>query len=137
MRNKVPGPLARQRALEQAQAKLYSIAGGSIDSGNVRLSSLTTWQRIEYFKTSEFRRWVKIEQAAGNEIFWLKDVDKTQGAGDVFTFFFKYRADNQLFSTQQLGVVQDFVRAKRQQAGLKRTPHIIRAPEAVVDMFRS
>jgi hypothetical protein len=137
MSKSAPSASTRQRLLERAQAKLYSIAGGSIDSGNVKAASLTTAQRIEYFKTSEFRRWVAAERAAGNEIFWLKDVDKTQGAGDVFTFFFKFRADNQLFSSQQLTVVQDFVRAHRQQAGLKRTPRIQRAPETVLNMFRS
>jgi hypothetical protein len=95
--------------LQAAQAKLYLISGGSIDSHDVRAAKISTEQRIEYFRSEEFRAWVASEKAAGREVFWLKDVDKTQSAGDIFTFFFKWRADNDGFSRDQLRVVRDFV----------------------------
>jgi flagellar basal body P-ring protein FlgI len=37
--------------LQAAQDKLYSIAGGSIDSNDVRASRISTRQRIEYFRS--------------------------------------------------------------------------------------
>ncbi len=95
--------------LSRAQRKLYEIAGGSKDSGDVRAAKLTTAQRIAYFNSIEFRDWVASEKAAGREIFWLKDVDKTQAAGDIFTFFFKWRADNGKFSDAQLKVIEKFL----------------------------
>ncbi len=99
--------------LERARAKLYSISGGSMDSGNVRAARLTTNERIEYFKSPEFRDWVAAEKSHGREVFWLKDVDKTQGAGDIFTFFFKWRADNNKFSPAQLKVLRTFLLSKQ------------------------
>ncbi len=99
--------------LDRAQRKLYSIAGGSIDSGDVRLARMTTNQRMDYFRSEEFRDWVASEIAAGREVFWLKDVDKTQGAGDIFTFFYKWRADNSKFSPGQLKLIADFLKAHK------------------------
>ncbi|MBS1992411.1 MAG: hypothetical protein JSS83_17930 [Cyanobacteria bacterium SZAS LIN-3] len=95
--------------LELAQRKLFEIAGGSRDSGNPRASRMTTAQRLEYLKSPEFVAWVASEKAAGREVFWLKDVDKTQGAGDVFTFFFDWRARNKKFSPAQLAVIGKFL----------------------------
>ncbi|OYV27277.1 MAG: hypothetical protein B7W98_02110, partial [Parcubacteria group bacterium 20-58-5] len=125
--------------LERAQNKLYEIAGGSIDSGNVQAARLTTKQRMDYFRSPEFRDWVASENAAGRQVFWLKDVDKTQGAGDLFTFFYKWRADNNKFSPRQLQVIADFLLglesrwgrfvARFQSARLK-APRL--APEAVI-----
>jgi len=99
--------------LERAQQKLYSIAGGSIDSGDVRLARITTIQRMDYFRSQEFRQWVASEISAGRSIFWLKDVDKTQGAGDIFTFFYKWRADNNKFQPAQLKVIADFLQTEK------------------------
>jgi hypothetical protein len=99
--------------LERARAKIYEIAGGSIDSHDVRAARLTTAQRIDYFRSPEFRDWVASEKAAGREVFWLKDVDKTQAAGDIFTFFFKWRADNNKFSRAQLKVIRDALLKRR------------------------
>jgi|AGTN01.2.fsa_nt_gi hypothetical protein len=99
--------------LARAKAKLYSITGGSEESGDVRAAKLTTAQRIEYFKSPEFRDWVASEKACGKQVFWLKDVDKTQGAGDVFTFFFEWRAKNNKFSAQQLRIIGKFLLSKR------------------------
>ncbi len=99
--------------LERARAKLYAIAGGSYDSDDVTAARLTTAQRIEYFRSPEFRDWVASEKAAGREVFWLKDVDKTQSAGDIFTFFYKWRADNDKFSAQQLQIIQQFLLQQR------------------------
>ena len=118
--------------LERAQRKLYEIAGGSKNSGDVRAARLTTAQRIDYFRSDEFRDWVASEIAAGREIFWLKDVDKTQAAGDIFTFFFKWRADNGKFTEAQLKVIDNFLLRQRHfllrpfirlGRALMRTPH--------------
>ncbi|MBU6451057.1 MAG: hypothetical protein KGS72_04710 [Cyanobacteria bacterium REEB67] len=94
---------------------------------------------MDYFRSPEFRDWVASENAAGRQVFWLKDVDKTQGAGDLFTFFYKWRADNNKFSPRQLQVIADFLLglesrwgrfvARFQSARLK-APRL--APEAVI-----
>lgn len=97
-------------ALERVREKLYSIAGGGIDSGDVRASRISTASRMEFFRGEEFRDWVAKEHAAGRQLFWLKDVDKTQAAGDIFTFYFDWRSANGAFSKQQLGVIQAFLR---------------------------
>jgi len=115
--------------LETAQNKLYQIAGGSITSGNVQAAQLTTAQRMDYFRSVEFRSWVASEKASGREVFWLKDVDKTQGAGDVFTFFFKWRADNNKFSVEQLDVISKFMR------GLSKDGQGTFAPQSVIDAW--
>lgn len=103
----------QETPLERARRVLYAITGGAIDSGDVRAAKLSTRQRIEFFKTPEFRDWVASEKAAGREIFWLKDVDKTQAAGDIFTFFFKWRADNKKFTKQQLAVIERFLLGRK------------------------
>lgn len=95
--------------LVRAQRKLYEISGGSKNSNNVRAARLTTADRIAFFNSAEFRAWVASEKSAGREIFWLKDVDKTQAAGDIFTFFFKWRADNNKFTAAQLKVIEKFL----------------------------
>jgi hypothetical protein len=129
-----PSPTAvmkAYKALTAARRKLYSIAGGSRTSGNPRLSHITTAQRMEYFRSAEFRAWVKAEKAAGREVFWLKDVDKTQGAGDVFTFFFKWRADNNKFSPEQLDVIAG-VLSKNGVTGITAKSA---GPQAVIDSW--
>lgn len=100
-------------ALAAARQKLYSIAGGGIRSNDVKASWLTTAERTEYFRSAEFIDWVAAEKALGRQVFWLKDVDKTQGAGDIFTFFFKWRADNGKFTPEQLAVIRDFMLSHR------------------------
>lgn len=97
-----------KRALDRARAKLYAIAGGSYDSNDVMASRLTVQQRVAYFRTPEFKNWVRAERACGREVFWLKDLDKTQAAGDIFTFFFKWRADNAQFSEAQNDELKKF-----------------------------
>jgi hypothetical protein len=56
---------------------------------------------------------VASEKAAGREVFWLKDVDKTQGAGDIFTFFFNWRLRNRAMTAKQLGVIRSFLLSRR------------------------
>jgi len=135
--------------LDNALLKLYEIAGGSRDSGNVQAAQLTTAQRMEFFRSAEFRAWVASEKAAGRQIFWLKDVDKTQAAGDVFTFFFKWRAANHKFSPTQLDVLTKlltslekgnrctrYCRSIARSVGLISSPargHL--APQAVIDSW--
>ncbi|MFA7341337.1 MAG: hypothetical protein WC028_31435 [Candidatus Obscuribacterales bacterium] len=111
-------------ALDAAQDKLYSIAGGSIDSGNAKAARMTSQERLDYFRSEEFRHWVACERAAGRQVFWLKDVDKTQGAGDIFTFFFKWRADNGKFTVKQLAVIADYLEKNRKQRENQGQPQI-------------
>jgi hypothetical protein len=106
-------PASTRTLLQRATDKLYEIAGGSRDSGDVRAAKLTTAQRIAYFRSPEFRDWVASEKASNREVFWLKDVDKTQAAGDIFTFFFKWRADHGKFTEAQLKVIDSFLLSKR------------------------
>ncbi len=107
----------REIALVAARAKLYSIAGGSHDSGDPRASRLTLRQRIAFIDSPEFRDYIAAERAAGIVPFWKKDVDKTQGAGDVFTHMFSHRADNDMFTPQNLKAVSDYL---RKRSGLKK-----------------
>lgn len=105
--------------LARARDRLYAIAGGRIGSDDVRAAKLTTAQRIEYFRSPEFRDWLAAARANGKQVFWLKDVDMTQAAGDIFTFFFKWRADNGMFTAQQLRVISTFL--SRRQTRLVRS----------------
>ncbi|MBP9093974.1 hypothetical protein KBI23_23330 [bacterium] len=123
-------------ALDAAQDKLYSIAGGSIDSGNAKAARMTSQERLDYFRSDEFRHWVACERAAGRQVFWLKDVDKTQGAGDIFTFFFKWRADNGKFTVKQLAVIADFLeQRKNQQAPMSWPARILSAIKKACQSF--
>ena len=108
--------------LEAARNKLYSISGGSIDSGDVRAASISTAQRIEYFNSPEFRAWLAAEKAAGRQVIWCKDVDKTQAAGDIFTFYFDWRSANGAFSQKQLEVIQQFLRKQNVAVSLEDGP---------------
>lgn len=132
-------PTARKcplsKAQETAQNKLYAIAGGSIDSGNVSAARITQAQRIAYIQSKEFRAWVAAEKAAGNEVFWLKDVDKTQASGDIFTHFFRWRAANGKFSPAQLAGMK---RALGRHAEVRRSLGIrTTRPEDVLRLWES
>lgn len=98
--------------LELVLERLYDLAGGDIDGGDVRAAKLTTAQRIGLFDSVAFRNWIYFENMAGRQVFWLKDVDMTQAAGDIFTFFFKWRADNDKFSTEQIRALNEFLVGK-------------------------
>ncbi|MBY0359560.1 MAG: HAD family hydrolase [Candidatus Obscuribacterales bacterium] len=106
--------------LLQARDALYSISGGSYESNNVAAAKLTTAQRTAYFRSSEFRDWAAAEKAAGHEVFWLRDVDKTQAAGDIFTFFYKWRCDHNKFTTEGLAAIKKFLTAKRRKSAVLR-----------------
>lgn len=97
--------------LDSARQALYNISGGSRKSNNVRAAKLTQQQRLEYVQQKEFRNWVTYEKTFGRQVFWLKDLDKCQAAGDVFTYFFKWRADNQKFSEEQLLIIARFLQS--------------------------
>jgi hypothetical protein len=101
------------RRLERAQRELYRIAGGSFNSGNVSAAHISTSRRTEYFDSAPFRNWVKSENACGRQVFWLKDVDKTQADGDIFTFMFKFRADRSSFTPRQLGRMNTVLRRRK------------------------
>jgi hypothetical protein len=123
--------LAATIALDRARAKLYSITGGSLNAGDVRAAQITTEQRIEYFHSPEFQDWVDAEYEAGRQVFWLRDVDKTQAAGDVFTFFYKWRADNKKFTPPQLQTIQDFLTSL--DASIR--PSSPAGPQDVIDLW--
>jgi hypothetical protein len=99
--------------LQRARSRLYAVSGGSARSGDVTAARLTTAQRTEYFRSPEFCEWVAFENANGRQVFWLKDVDKTQAAGDIFTFFFQWRAENDKFSPRQLASIRRYLRRCR------------------------
>lgn len=99
--------------LKRARDHLYSIAGGDARSGDVTLARLTTAQRTAYFRSPEFRDWVAFENAAGRQVFWLKDVDKTQAAGDIFTFFLDWRVRNNKLSRPQLKAIEKYLLRRR------------------------
>ena len=101
--------LTARRCLSRARAELYRVAGGSYASDRVDASSLTMEQRLAYFGSRPFKQWVAAERACGRQVFWLKDLDKTQAAGDIFTFFFKWRADNGMFSERQNDALKKFL----------------------------
>lgn len=96
--------------LEIAKSKLYGIAGSHPASGSARAARLTTAQRTAYFRSPEFRGWVASEKKAGRRVFWLKDLDKTQARGDIFTFFFKWRADNGKLTEEQNQIMKDYLK---------------------------
>ncbi|MDZ4834089.1 MAG: HAD family hydrolase [Candidatus Melainabacteria bacterium] len=99
--------------LQRARHLLYSISGGSARSGDVTAARLTTAQRLAYFQSPEFRDWVAFEKSHGRQVFWLKDVDKTQAAGDIFTFFFQWRIKNNRFTSGQLKVIAEYLRNRQ------------------------
>lgn len=123
-------------ALRKARERLYTIAGGSCTSGDVRAARLTTAQRTEYFRSAEFRDWVADERAHGRQVFWLKDVDKTQGAGDVFTFFFKWRLDNGKMTSRQLAAIKRHL-LKRQRPLARAATHLTRLAFSVIGLHRT
>lgn len=123
--------MAAADALAIARGQLYAVAGGNIDSGDVRAARLSTRQRIKYFRTHAFREWVAAENAAGRQVFWLKDVDMTQSAGDAFTFFFKWKADNDAFTKPQLAAINQYL-IKREFTGRSLGK---KAPAKVLDLW--
>ncbi len=98
------------QTLEAARRKLYGLAGGSLESANARLSRTTTPERTAFFQSREFRDWVVAERAGGRRVFWLKDLDKTQAAGDIFTFFFRWRAENGKITSAQNELMKSFLK---------------------------
>lgn len=93
-----------------AREELYRISNGDPQSGDPRKASITTAQRTEYFRSQVFRDWVAAEKKAGRHVFWLKDLDKTQARGDIFTFFFKWRADNGMITEQQNEIIKTYLK---------------------------
>lgn len=107
--------MSASQALLNARRALYTIAGGSYDSNDVAVARLTTAQRTEYFRSSAFRDWVAAEKAAGHEVFWLRDVDKTQAAGDVFTFFYHWCCRHNAFAAEGVKAIKKALTAKRRK----------------------
>jgi adenylate kinase len=101
---------ARNSPLGAARAALYAISGGNYDGADVRASKLSLAQRTAYFRSPAFKAWVASEKTAGRQVFWLKDIDKTQASGDVFTYFFKWRADHGKFLPEENVIMRDFIK---------------------------
>jgi hypothetical protein len=93
-----------------ARDKFYEMAHGGRESNDVKAAQISSEQLLQYLKSPEFRSWVAAEKAAGKEVFWPTDVDKTMSSGDVFTYFFKWRADNQKFSPEQLDTISKTIK---------------------------
>jgi|GEM_PF-674923 len=112
--------VAAREALEIARTELYRRSGGSADSGDAAKARLSLASRADYFRSPAFRGWVAAEKAAGRQVIWLKDIDKTQAAGDIFTYFFQWRAQNGKITPAQNQIVRDFLKTVTvSDAGLK------------------
>jgi hypothetical protein len=96
--------------LDLARQKFFEISKGGLDSNDVRAAKISSADLLKYVEGKEFRSWVSAEKAAGNEVFWPTDVNKTLASGDIFTHFFKWRADNNKFSAEQLNIIEQAVR---------------------------
>ena len=125
----------REALLDKAQAKLYQMAGGAFDSGSCSAARMTTEQRSDYFWTPEFRDWSSATKDSGVEIFWLTDLDKTMGAGDIFTMEFDWRLRNNKITPEQAKIVQACLRKHRKEIGLGRLPRAAQSPKAVLQSF--
>lgn len=97
-------------ALDLARTALYQISGGSADGNDVSQAKLSLAQRTDYFRSPVFHNWVAAEKAAGHQVFWLKDIDKTQAAGDTFTYFFQWRALNGKITPAQNETIRAFLK---------------------------
>lgn len=99
-------------ALDRVRKRLYEMAGGSYDSGDPRASRMTLSQRMQLWQTPEFADFMWALKASGRTGLHLKDVDKTQGAGDAFTFAFKERINQGSFTEAQLLVIEQYMRKR-------------------------
>lgn len=97
-------------ALNAARQDLYALSNSNAQTRNVAQGKITLAARTEYFRSPAFRDWVAAEKAAGRQVFWLKDIDKTQAAGDIFTYFFQWRAENDKFSSAQNDVMKAYLK---------------------------
>lgn len=104
------------RQLTIARDKFYEIANGGLHSNDVKAAQLSSDQLLQFVKGPEFRNWVASEKAAGNEVFWPTDVDKTMSSGDTFTYFFKWREDHHKFSPEQLQIISNAIKHLDPQA---------------------
>ncbi|MBI3554533.1 MAG: hypothetical protein HY077_18725 [Elusimicrobia bacterium] len=105
----VDAPADPATSLQTARAAFYKITGGSYDSNDVTAAKISLAQRTAFFKSPEFKNYVAAEKAAGRTVFWLKDIDKTQASGDIFTFYFKYLADKGLLTPQHNATMRAFL----------------------------
>ncbi|MBI4064111.1 MAG: hypothetical protein HY401_07410 [Elusimicrobia bacterium] len=73
---KTGNPVFLAKTLNEARRGLYLLAGGNINSDDVRLARITTDQRIVFFRWRTFGNWVRAEKASGHQFFgskiWIK-----------------------------------------------------------------
>lgn len=117
--------LSDRSALGPVRRKLYELAGGGLDSGHADLARLDSAKLLRVIRSREFGDWVSSEKAQGKRVFWLTDLDKTMAAGDIFTFFFAWRAANGKFTPEQNEVLRAFLKGtglltKRELARVER-----------------
>lgn len=87
-----------------AYAKLINVPElleSMIQPGRHDFPAIAPEQRVELFRSEQFKSWVQAENAAGRPVLWLSDLDKAKAAGDTFTYFFEYRVRHQLFTEAQ------------------------------------
>lgn len=107
----IEGAKAEAEALlENARGAFSQIAGGSADSGDASRSRISVQELTKYYRSPEFHGWVAAEKAAGRQVFDLKDIDKSQSAGDSFTFFFKWLADHGKLGAAQNETMKAFLK---------------------------
>lgn len=95
--------------LQAARQRLYAVAGGSMEFYRPNLSRLNATELTSVIRSQEFHQWVASEKSQGKHVFWLTDMDKTMAAGDIFTFFFAWRAEHGKFTREQNMALRSFL----------------------------
>lgn len=101
--------ISSRGSLEAARARLYKVAGGNLNSDRADISRLNSTQLVSFIHSHEFSQWITSEKSKGKYVFWLTDMDKTMAAGDIFTFFFAWRAKHGKFTEEQNMVLRSFL----------------------------
>ncbi|MBI4375983.1 MAG: hypothetical protein HY549_05995 [Elusimicrobia bacterium] len=112
-------------SLEAVRGELAAWTGGhGAEPGRDRISAKN---RVHLFRSGAFKRWVAAERAAGRRVFWLRDLDKTQAAGDISSHFFRWKAERGHFTAAQNRIMRRYLaRIKTDDPALAR--RLRRAP---------
>ena len=97
-------------SLLAARHSLFEIAKSKPDTLDFSAGKISTNDLLGYVRSDGFKDWVKAEKNAGSEVFWPTDIDKTLASGDLFEHYFKWRAENNKFTPDQLKLVSDAVK---------------------------
>lgn len=121
-----PGRLRTLQAFNarlDAKAELFTMARSNTHHAN-GLPALTSADRLKYFQSDTFRRWIQIECKLGNQVVWITDLDKAKASGDSFVYFTDWRARNAAFTTEQVEAFAELLRANAPSLH-SRLPHLL------------